>query len=62
MQYLDELFTEITTTQARTAENLNKAKEESKMYFDRIRNPRGLKIYDNVYLLKEPKTSKFDCN
>ena len=55
MQYLDELFTEITTTQARTA-------EESKMSYDRIRNTRGIKIDDNVYLLKEPKPSKFDCN
>ena len=32
------------------------------MYYDRNRNPRAFKVDDDVYLLKEPKTSKFDCN
>lgn len=62
VQHLDELFTKITTTQAKAAENLDRAKERSKMYYDRNRNPREFKVDDDVYLIKEPKTSKFDYN
>lgn len=62
IQYLDDLFTKITTTQIIAAENLNKAKERSKTYYDRTLNTYKFRTDDDVYLLKENKNSKFDCD
>ena len=62
VQYLDQLFTTITTTQTTAAANLEQAKEKSKFYYDKNVNPRKFNVNDDVYLLREPKTSKFDSN
>ena len=47
-------------TQAR--ENLLSAKEKSKIYYDKKINPLGVKIGDNVFLLKGGKIKKFDSH
>lgn len=60
IQYLDELLTRLSTTQARAAENLERAKHRSKRYYDKNMNPKQFRVGDDVYLLREPKTSKFD--
>lgn len=60
IKYLDDLFLKITTTQATAAENLEKAKQKSKLNYDKNANPRKFNPGDHVYLVKEPKTSKFD--
>lgn len=61
VQYLDDLFVKITTTQTLAAENSQRAKERNKRYYDREANPRKFDVGDDVYLLKEPRT-KLDCN
>nr|XP_012151327.1 PREDICTED: uncharacterized protein LOC105663898 [Megachile rotundata] len=61
-QHFDELFTKITTTQSTAACNLEKAKQRSKNYYDRTLNPCKFNVDDVVYLLKEPRISKFDCD
>ena len=60
IQYLDDLFQTITSSQATAAENLEQAKEKSKLYYDRYTNPQKFEVGDFVYLLREPKNSKFE--
>lgn len=62
IQYFDQLFTKITSTQARAVVNLGKAKAKCKNYYDRYLNPRNFKVDDDVYLLREPRHSKFDAH
>ena len=59
IQYLDDLFQKITSSQATAAENLEQAKERSKLYYDKYTNPQKFEVGDFVYLLREPKNSKF---
>lgn len=59
-QYFDDLFSTITTVQASAAQTLKKAKAKCKKLYDRNVNPHKFRIDDHVYLLHEPRTSKFD--
>lgn len=61
-QHLDELFAKITTTQTTAVQNLEKAKQRSKGYYDQALKPYKFNVNDFVYLLREPKRSKFDCD
>ena len=58
--YLDDLLTRLTTTQATAAENLDRSKERAKKYYDRDCNIKDFKIDDSVYIYNEPKPPKFE--
>ena len=62
VDYLDNLFSKITTTQALAATNLERAKQRSKLIYDAKINTCKFSVGDDVYLLREPKTSKFDSS
>ena len=57
---MSELFRKISDIQANAVENLILAKNRSKRYYDQKINPKNFKVGDYVYLLKEPRISKFD--
>jgi len=44
----------LSNVQSAARDNLQRAKEKSKTYYDRRINPYSFKINDDVYLLKEP--------
>lgn len=56
--YLTNLFNKLKDAQAIARENLIKAKQKSKNYYDRKTNAQTFKAGDYVYLLKEPNKSK----
>lgn len=58
-EYLETLFTNVYNIQSLARENLVRAKERSKTYYDRHINPQNFKVGDQVYLLKEPARGKF---
>ena len=60
IDYLDSLLTKLVTTQATAAENLEKAKQKNKDYYDQKLNPVNFKVNDLVILQKEPKHGKLD--
>jgi len=53
-EYLTTLYNKLSDVQSAARDNLRKAKERSKIYYDRRINPHSFKVNDNVYLLKEP--------
>ncbi|XP_048512598.1 uncharacterized protein LOC125501328 [Athalia rosae] len=57
--YLKQLFTTLKNLQTEARENLIKAKERYKYYYDRKINPLHLSEGDEVFLLKEPRDGKF---
>lgn len=59
-EHLDDLFFKITTMQATAAANLEKAKQKNKLNYDKNKHPFDFLVGDDIYLLREPKTSKFD--
>lgn len=58
VSYLTALINRLRDAQEIAANNLNRAKERSKMYYDRQINPRTFKIGDKVYMIKEPRKGK----
>lgn len=52
--YLEKLYDQLRTSQENARENLVKAKNKSKAYYDKRINTYNFKIGDSVYLLKEP--------
>lgn len=56
----DDILNKLTDTQALAAARLKIAKERSKKQYDKKLNPQNFKVDQYVYLLKEPKKSKFD--
>lgn len=58
-EYLEALFSKLHGLQEMAAENLGKAKERSKHYYDQRINPQNFNIGDSVLLLREPRTGKF---
>lgn len=59
-QYFNDLFSTIINVQATAAQTLEKAKAKCKRLYDKNINPHKFKINDYVYLLHEPRISKFD--
>lgn len=59
--YLRELQTKLIDIQSQARENLSRAKERSKRYYDNRLNPVTFSVGDLVYLLKEPRVGKFDA-
>ena len=57
-EYLTTLCDRIATAQNYARENLIKAKERSKKYYDRRANPCNFRVGDEVYLSKEPTKDK----
>jgi len=53
-EYLTALYNKLSNVQNAARDHLQKAKEKSKMYYDKRINPYTFKIGDSVYLLKEP--------
>ena len=58
--YLIELITHMTNIRNIASDNLNKAKIRSEGYYDARAKPATFNVGDSVYVLKEPRTSKFD--
>ena len=59
-QYLDELLFKIYEAQSTARENIEKAKNKYKYYYDLKSNPQKYEIGEYVYLIKEPRISKLD--
>ncbi|CAK9796607.1 Retrovirus-related Pol polyprotein from transposon 297 [Anthophora quadrimaculata] len=59
--YLRELNLKIHEIQTQAKENLNQAKQKYKHYYDRKIKPLNLSVGDRVFLLKEPRKTKFDA-
>ena len=57
---VDNLLNRLTETQAMVADRLEAAKRRCKKYYDRKLNEMNFKVGQHVYLLKEPRISKFD--
>lgn len=58
--YTTAVIKRLSEIKAIVGDNLNRAKEKSKFYYDRKVRPFEGKIGDKVYVLKEPKKGKFD--
>ncbi|CAK9834654.1 Retrovirus-related Pol polyprotein from transposon 17.6 [Anthophora retusa] len=58
--YLAELISRMTEIRNLAADNIIKAKERSKRYYDKHARPTEFKTGQYVYILKEPRTNKFD--
>ncbi|CAK9834649.1 Retrovirus-related Pol polyprotein from transposon 17.6 [Anthophora retusa] len=58
--YFQSLNQKLVDVQSKARENLNKAKERSKHYYDRRVHEQAFAVDDFVYLLKEPTKGKFD--
>lgn len=54
-EYITNLFNKIRDLQIQAQQNLIRAKERSKTYYDRHLNPQQLQIGMHVFLLKEPR-------
>lgn len=52
--YLTELYNKLRETQSAARDNLVKAKERSKQYYDKRINPVKFKVGDRVFLLSDP--------
>ncbi|CAK9834632.1 Retrovirus-related Pol polyprotein from transposon 17.6 [Anthophora retusa] len=59
--YLRELNLRIYETQLNAKDNLNRAKQKYKYYYDRKLKTVSFKVGDKVFLLKEPRKGKFDA-
>lgn len=59
-EYLEQLFRRIKQTETAARENLRRAKEKSKLYYDRKINPHRFRPGTRVFLLLEPRKSKGD--
>ncbi|XP_025267772.1 uncharacterized protein LOC112639094 [Camponotus floridanus] len=57
-EYLSTLFNRIKDAQDIARENLTRAKERSKRYYDRKVKACNVKVGDSVYLLREPSKGK----
>lgn len=55
-----ELFEKIHEIQEAARTNLIKAKQRSKIYYDKRMNPVTFNINDNVFLINKKKKDKFD--
>jgi len=53
-EYITALYNKLSDVQNAARDNLKRAKEKSKIYYDRRINPHSFKVNDDVYLLKEP--------
>ena len=60
IQYVDDLLNRLSETQAQVHGQLNAAKMRIKWYYDRKLNQLDFKEGQHVYLLKEPRRSKFE--
>lgn len=60
VQYLTDLLRKLHSIQSESYEKLKAAKEKSKKYYDLKANPEQFNVGDHVYLLKEPRQTKFD--
>jgi len=58
IDYLTSLFNRLRDSQKLANENLNRAKQRAKIYYDKKVNPKTFKRGDRVYLLKEPVKGK----
>jgi len=58
-KYLTTLFNKLHDIQNEARQNLIKAKEISKHYYDKRLNTKEFKVGTNVFLLKEPRKGKF---
>ena len=56
--YLANLDQKLTDAQILAKENLIRAKERSKNYYDRHTNPQRFLLNEDVYMLKEPRKNK----
>jgi transposase InsO family protein len=61
-EYINTLFNKLYDIREEARQNLIRAKERSKYYYDQRINPRQFKIGDYVFLLKEPKKGKFSAH
>lgn len=61
IDYLFELQKKLATLQENAHTNLEEAKDRTKKYYDRRMRAHEYKAGDYVYLLKEPRKSKFDA-
>jgi len=53
-EYITALYNKLSDVQNAARDNLQRAKERSKMYYDKRINFHSFKVNDDVYLLKEP--------
>ena len=60
VQHLNDLFRKLYSTHSEASEKINYAKERSKKYYDLKANPQNFNVGDHVYLLNEPRKTKFD--
>ena len=58
VNYITSLFDRLRDSQEIARENLCRAKQRSKVYYDKKCNPRTFRRGDQVYLLKEPVKGK----
>lgn len=57
-EYLTTLFSRLKDVQVAARQNLIRAKEKSKLYYDKRVNPEEFQVGDKVYLLREPNRGK----
>ena len=60
IQYLNDLFRKLHSIHSEAGERINSAKEKSKKYYDQKANPDNFNVGDHIYLLNEPRKTKFD--